>query len=73
MKVLICLQAENGEINLDRGDHCDAEQGLAEAEEKSEGVAEGEEESADPVCLGREGSEVRYAGSIGMIWKKNKL
>ena len=33
-KVLICLQAENGEVNLDRGDHRDAEQGVVEAEEE---------------------------------------
>ena len=73
MKVLICPQAENGEVNLDRSDYRDTEQGVVEAEEKPEGVAKGEEESEDPVCVGREGSEVRYAGSIGMIWKQIKL
>ena len=73
MKVLICLQAENGEVDLDRGDHGNSEQGVVEAEEEPEGVAKGEEESEDPVCVGREGSEVRYAGSIGMIWIQIKL
>ena len=73
LKVLICLQAENGEVDLDRGDHGDSEQGIVEAEEKPEGVAEGEADSENPVCFGREGSEVRYAGSIGMFWKQIKL
>ena len=58
------MQAKNGEVDLDGR----SEQGLAEAEEKPEGVgcgcgdAEGEEEPEDPVGVRRPGSEVRYAG-----------